>query len=94
MDTGWTFRNAYNAAKKIKESQDRFCAKVDAELWNDPEMKERKFEFPNDLQWEALVDVLRGRVKVNCHTYETVDIDFLQRVRFLLLGRVVLTKYS
>lgn len=26
--------------------------------------------FPDDLQWEALVDVLRGKVKVNTHCYE------------------------
>lgn len=26
--------------------------------------------FPDDLKWEALVDVLRGKVKVNTHCYE------------------------
>lgn len=37
-------------------------------------------EFPDDLQWEALVDVLRGRVKVNTHCYEAVDLDAFVRV--------------
>ncbi|KAF8962217.1 hypothetical protein BDZ97DRAFT_1920686 [Flammula alnicola] len=32
-------------------------------------------DFPEDLQWEALVDVLRGRVKVHNHCYEAVDSD-------------------
>jgi hypothetical protein len=29
-----------------------------------------KESFPEDLQFEALVDVLRGRVKVNIHCYQ------------------------
>jgi hypothetical protein len=37
-------------------------------------------EFPEDLQWEALVDVLRGRVKIQNHCYEAVDLDGLVRV--------------
>jgi hypothetical protein len=58
MDSAWEFRKAYNEARKLKESQDRFCAKAEAGLWSD------LAEFPEDLQWEALVDVLRGKVKV------------------------------
>jgi hypothetical protein len=42
----------------IKESQDAYCSKAIAGQW------EGLGEFPEDLQWEALVDVLRGRVKV------------------------------
>src|SRR5882762_7459879 len=48
----------YNTARKIKESQDQYCSKAIAGHWDD------LGEFPEDLQWEALVDVLRGRVKV------------------------------
>jgi hypothetical protein len=29
-----------------------------------------KEDYPEDLEFEALVDVLRGRVKVNIHCYE------------------------
>ncbi|KAG1739288.1 hypothetical protein EDB19DRAFT_1908925 [Suillus lakei] len=32
-------------------------------------------EFPENLQWEALIDVLRGCVKIHMHCYETVDLD-------------------
>lgn len=42
-------------------------------------------EFPDDLQWEALVDVVRGRVKVNAHCYEAVDLDALVRVRSIFV---------
>jgi hypothetical protein len=79
MDTIWSFREGqdlcayvrvatllmlfrffarYNTARKIKESQDQYCSKAIAGHWDD------LGEFPEDLQWEALVDVLRGRVKV------------------------------
>lgn len=59
MDTGWAFRQAYNEARKIKEQQDEYCRKAEAREWNGLGSK-----IPENLQWEALVDVLRGRVKV------------------------------
>lgn len=49
---------SYDTARKIKESQDAYCTKALAGEWNG------LGNFPEDLQWEALVDVLRGRVKV------------------------------
>ncbi|RDX49485.1 composite domain of metallo-dependent hydrolase [Lentinus brumalis] len=74
MDTAWSFRQAYEHARKIKEAQDDFCAKVTRGDWGG------LGDYPEDLQWEALVDVLRGRVKVHTHCYETVDIDDLVRI--------------
>ncbi|KZT35524.1 hypothetical protein SISSUDRAFT_1064386 [Sistotremastrum suecicum HHB10207 ss-3] len=76
MDSTWAFREGYEEARKIKVAQDEYCAKAKAGLWNDI----KGIPFPYSLHWEALVDVLRGRVKVNCHTYEAVDIDFLARL--------------
>ncbi|KAL0060512.1 hypothetical protein AAF712_012702 [Marasmius tenuissimus] len=35
---------------------------------------------PDDLQWEALVDVLRGKVKIQNHCYEAVDLDGIVRL--------------
>ena len=60
MDTMWAFRSAYEEARKIKVAQDTFCAKAKAGLWNG--IAEQG--IPRSLQWEALVDVLRGKVKV------------------------------
>jgi hypothetical protein len=60
MDAIWNFRQAYNEARKIKDAQDAFCSKVKRGLWNEVD----ESAFPQDLQWEALVDVLRGKVKV------------------------------
>lgn len=59
MDSAWEFRKAYDEGRKLKEAQDRFCDKAGAGLWDD------LGEFPEDLQWEALADVLRGRVKAS-----------------------------
>jgi hypothetical protein len=75
MDTQWAFREGYNTARIIKEKQDAYCAKALAGQWID------LGAFPEDLQWEALVDVLRGRVKVHNHCYEGVDFDGMIRVR-------------
>ncbi|KAG6891465.1 hypothetical protein C0992_006196 [Termitomyces sp. T32_za158] len=64
----------YEKARKIKDSQDRYCAKALSNQWRD------LGEFPEDLQWEALVDVLRGRVKVHNHCYEATDLDGIVRL--------------
>ncbi|EKM81020.1 hypothetical protein AGABI1DRAFT_105866 [Agaricus bisporus var. burnettii JB137-S8] len=74
MDTIWAFRQGYGTARKIKEEQDAYCEKAFAGEWND------LGSFPENLQWEALVDVLRGRVKVHNHCYEAVDLDGMVRI--------------
>ncbi|KAH9846908.1 carbohydrate esterase family 9 protein [Lenzites betulinus] len=74
MDTAWAFRQAYDKARQIKQAQDDFCAKATRGEWAG------LGAFPEELQWEALVDVLRGRVKVQTHCYETVDLDDLVRI--------------
>lgn len=66
MDSAWAFRSAYEAARKVKVAQDEFCAMAEAGAWD--ELGEldglEGGAFPESLQWEALVDVLRGKVKV------------------------------
>jgi hypothetical protein len=48
----------YDKARQIKEKQDAYCSAALAGQWTG------LGEYPEDLQWEALVDVLRGRVRV------------------------------
>lgn len=48
----------YDKARQIKAKQDAYCSAAVAGQWTG------LGEFPDDLQWEALVDVLRGRVRV------------------------------
>ncbi|KAJ6629347.1 hypothetical protein B0H10DRAFT_2388381 [Mycena sp. CBHHK59/15] len=52
MDAAWNLRQAYNEASKIKNAQDAFCDAAEN-------------TYPESLQWEALVDVLRGHVKLS-----------------------------
>jgi len=51
--------NRYAQARNIKEEQDRFCNNILNDNWQFVSS-----HFPEELKWEALVDVLRGRVKV------------------------------
>ncbi|PBK99152.1 carbohydrate esterase family 9 protein [Armillaria gallica] len=74
MDTIWALRNGYEKARQIKEKQDDYCAKALSGNW------QSLGAFPEELQWEALVDVLRGRVKVQNHCYEAVDLDGIVRL--------------
>ncbi|KAJ7512479.1 carbohydrate esterase family 9 protein [Mycena galericulata] len=74
MDTQWAFRQGYNTARIIKEKQDAYCAKALAGHWAG------LGDFPEELRWEALIDVLRGRVKVQNHCYEAVDFDGIVRL--------------
>ncbi|KAI0658489.1 composite domain of metallo-dependent hydrolase [Cubamyces menziesii] len=71
MDTVWALRSAYAEARKVRDAQDAFCMRAEAGLWN--EIADES--YPEDLRWEALVDVLRGRVKVTMQCSEAVDLD-------------------
>lgn len=68
MDNIWGMRQAFEASRKIKEAQDEYCDAAMRGEWED------LGAFPEELQWEALVDVLRRKVNVNVHCYEAVDI--------------------
>lgn len=61
MDAAWNFREAYHTANEIKIAQDTFCDAVEAEYWDVVDGK----DIPEDYQWESLVDVLRGKVRVS-----------------------------
>ena len=58
------------SAKQLRTKQDEWC-KIGAA---------NKEPYPEDLEWESLVDVLRGKVNVNVHCYEAVDFDQLIRL--------------
>ncbi|KIO30758.1 hypothetical protein M407DRAFT_20283 [Tulasnella calospora MUT 4182] len=75
MDTMWAFRESYNEARKVMTAQDEYCAKAEAGLWEG-----LAAEVPKDIKWEALVDVLRGKVKLNIHSYSPSDWDGLARL--------------
>ncbi|KAH7106017.1 hypothetical protein BKA62DRAFT_348554 [Auriculariales sp. MPI-PUGE-AT-0066] len=74
-DTIHALRSAYADARKLLKKQNSFCASAEAGLWG--QIGALGTQFPDDLELEALVDVLRGRFKVHTHCYEAVDIDAL-----------------
>lgn len=59
----------------MKAAQDLYCQRAEAGLWDSLD-----YAFPENLQWEMLVDVLRGKVKISNHCYEAVDLDALVRL--------------
>ncbi|GAA5942389.1 uncharacterized protein JCM15063_006228 [Sporobolomyces koalae] len=77
MDNSWNFRSAFDQARTLKLKQDAFCRNTLELHARGHALKEddEKSEFPDDLKLEALVDVLRGKVLVNTHCYETTDLD-------------------
>ncbi|KAJ7722728.1 hypothetical protein DFH07DRAFT_1006316, partial [Mycena maculata] len=74
MDTVWSVRKAYDEARKIKIAQDQYCEQALAGHWTG------LGQFPSDLASEALVDILRGKVKVQTHCYEATDLDAFIRM--------------
>lgn len=63
MDSIWALRSAYNEARKLKLAQDLYCFQAENGAWDALEG-----DFPENPQWEVLVDVLRGKVKVDILT--------------------------
>jgi len=71
MDEAYGFRTIFNRATILKRKQDDFCertlsladsyAKSGASLPTSTE----SLEFPDELELEAVVDILRGRVRVS-----------------------------
>ncbi|KAJ7490396.1 carbohydrate esterase family 9 protein [Mycena galericulata] len=73
-DAIWALRSAYAEAQRILAAQDVFCSNVESGRWDS------LGPFPENLQFEMLVDVLRGRVKVTSRCEGVVDIDALVRL--------------
>lgn len=60
----------------MKKKQDDFCARA---LAKDMEGGVLDEDFPEELEWESLVDLLRGKIKLNVHCYESTDLDAFVR---------------
>ncbi|CDW98570.1 hypothetical protein [Sporisorium scitamineum] len=79
FDEAWDFRRTFSAARDLKNKQDAFCdsAKVFASLHGSGSAPSTlaDAEFPDDLELEAVVALLRGKVKLNTHCYTQVDFE-------------------
>ncbi|KAL8278048.1 hypothetical protein RQP46_009508 [Phenoliferia psychrophenolica] len=76
MDEGWATRSSFEKATKLKVSQDEFCDRAIRASNAKTVLAEK---FPDDLEWEALVALLRGKVKLHTHCYTTEDLDSFTR---------------
>ncbi|CEQ43009.1 SPOSA6832_04872, partial [Sporobolomyces salmonicolor] len=76
LDLSWNFRSAFDSARTLKRKQEAFCSRA---LAAHARGEVEEGEFPDDLKLEALVDVLRGKVLVNTHCYESTDLDAMVR---------------
>ncbi|OTA59273.1 composite domain of metallo-dependent hydrolase [Hypoxylon sp. EC38] len=70
LGESYWFRKAYDNARRLKREQDRWCETASATNG----LRSITREYPRSLEWQTLVDVLRGDVRVNVHGYETEDI--------------------
>ena len=69
MDSSLQWRTLLTSATKLREEQDAFCEKAKANT-----LATDQIAFPDDLALEAVVNVLRGKVKVNTHCYTMEDL--------------------
>lgn len=69
LGESWELRHAFEQAAKILREQDDWCRAASADL----DSVERY--LPNEIEWEALVGVLRGQVHVNIHCYTIADLE-------------------
>lgn len=71
------FRQAFADAKKLVEAQEDWCSA--AENLSSTDDVHFDSHFPEDIKLESLTALLRGRVKLNIHCYETHDIEAMLR---------------
>jgi hypothetical protein len=64
MDSAWAFRAVYEKARQMRDAQDTFCTAVEKGRWDRLTDGIVGAHFPETLETEMLVDVLRGKVKV------------------------------
>ncbi|KAF4121422.1 Amidohydrolase family [Geosmithia morbida] len=70
LGESYWFRKAYDNARRLKQEQDMWCEAASTTAGRES----LSTEYPRSLEWQTLVDVLRGNVRVNIHGYETEDI--------------------
>ncbi|KAG0357111.1 hypothetical protein BC939DRAFT_526591 [Gamsiella multidivaricata] len=77
LGEGWLLRDQFAKATELRRAQDDWCHAAE-EL---PRFGRHRLQtpFPEDLQYESLVGILRDDVKLNIHCYETHDLEAMVR---------------
>ncbi|KAJ3206808.1 hypothetical protein HDU67_007941, partial [Dinochytrium kinnereticum] len=81
MGSGWLYRQRFEEARTTLRAQDDWCtaaAAAQAKFSGDAHlfMTER---FPDPIEQDSLIGLLRGDVRLNVHCYETHDIEMMVR---------------
>ncbi|KAJ3128445.1 hypothetical protein HK100_009166 [Physocladia obscura] len=81
MGSGWLFRETLEKAKKILWQQDDWCVSAQSIqlLYGNEAHLRLNLRFPDALQYESLVALLRKKVKLQVHCYQVNDIDMMLR---------------
>ncbi|KAG0197966.1 hypothetical protein BGX28_008557, partial [Mortierella sp. GBA30] len=77
LGQAWLLRDEFAKASELKKAQDDWCDAADAL----PQFGRHRLNapFPEDLQFESLIALLRDDVRLNIHCYETYDIEAMVR---------------
>lgn len=77
LGEGWLLRDQFAKATELRRAQDDWChAAEELPKWGRHRLDK---PFPEDLQYESLVGILRDEVKLNIHCYETHDLEAMVR---------------
>ncbi|KAG0211955.1 hypothetical protein BGX28_007036 [Mortierella sp. GBA30] len=77
LGEGWLLRDQFAKATDLKSAQDDWCDAAE----NLPRFGRHRLQtpFPENLEYESLVGILRDDVKLNIHCYETHDLEAMVR---------------
>ena len=73
LGEAWLFRKSFESARNLLEQQDDWCEAglvAQNRYGSDNAHLFVHGRFPERLEWESLVALLRGSVKLNVHCYE------------------------
>lgn len=77
LGEGWLLRDQFAKATELRRAQDDWChAAEELPKWGRHRLDK---PYPEDLQYESLVGILRDEVKLNIHCYETHDLEAMVR---------------
>lgn len=79
MGEGYLFRKWFGDAVKLKSQQDDWCEAAEHLDSNSDHHTRLSTPFPESLELESLVALLRGDTKLNIHCYEPHDIEAMVR---------------
>lgn len=79
MGAGYLFRQRFQSAQRLLYAQDDWCSAASQIAQQSRSTYRLSERFPEELENESLVSLLRGDVKLHVHCYEPHDIEAIVR---------------